>query len=225
MTSSRREQSENRRARKRTRGATVRLVCASGALLLGATSISAAMLTDDSNLGLGATGIGFDGRFDLAVVTPDGSVEQVQEIGGEELVIDAARSLVPGRSVSVDIPVFNNTTQLAAETTFEIVAAGGDGAVTGVPNITPHLRFSATDASGTVLVDDVAWEDASGVLGILAARDSAPLVDGVPYVAGAVGSEQTLRLTIEYVDGPALEALNGGQSALSVRFHATSVTP
>lgn len=225
MSASRSDARRARRGRARSRTDAARLGLAAGALLLGVVSLSAAALSDTATMGLGTSGIGFDGRFDLAVVSADGSVEQTSATTGAERVIDEAQALVPGRSVSVEIPVFNNTSRLAADTVFRVVARGGDPATAGVPDITPHLRFSAQDAAGNAIFTSVTLDQATGALGILAARGADPLADGATFVAGAAGSDQTLKLTIEYLDEPGVEALNGGRSALSVSFDATSVRP
>lgn len=201
------------------------LVAACGGLLLAAVGISSAAYTDLANLNLGADGVGLAGRFDLAVVLPDGSVEQADVPDGYDWDVPDAASLVPGHEVTTVIPVFNNTELLRADTTFELVLRG-DGAVgDGIPNIAPLLRFTATDAAGQTLFSDVPWDQAAGSLGVLAARGSDSLAEGDAYEPGAPGSETSVTLTIAYPDAPGVEDYNGGQAAVSVRFHATSVAP
>lgn len=205
------------------------LLIAGGALVVGVgvaiASITMAAYNDQANLNLGENGIGFADRFDIGVVLPDGTVEQADDPDGTNWVVTGADTLAPGHSVTTSIPVFNNTTTLNADTTFEIVLMNSDGSVNAsTPNITPHLRFTA-EIDGTTVFSDVAWSDAHGVLGELAARDDAALAEGDLYTAGADDSEQSLSLTITYLDEPGVEALNGGQAALSVRFNAQSVKP
>lgn len=202
------------------------LALAAGALLLGTVALSGASHVDQANLNLASGGIGFPHRFDIGVVLPDGTVEQADTDAGVDWVVPRAHELVPGHSVTTAIPVFNNTPTLGADTTFEIVPRGADGAVgPQIPNITPVLRFTARTADGTVLFSDVGWQDARGALGVLTSRADDALVAGAAYVPGTAGSEETVTLTIEYPDVPGVEELNGGQSALAVRFHATSVAP
>ncbi|MDD7960931.1 hypothetical protein [Microbacterium thalli] len=225
MTQTRHALRAQRARRRSTRGAALRLAAAAGMLAFGAISISAAALADSATLGLGANGIGFEGRFAIGTVSLDGTVEQVIADGPAERPIPEAALLVPGGSISIEIPVFNNTERLAADTTVTVVAAGGDGAVADVPNITPYLRFTAVDPAGNELFSAATWDEATGSLGVLAPRGDLPLTDGDAFAPGAEGSAQTLVLTIDYLDEPGTEELNGGLSALSVRFDATSVRP
>lgn len=202
---------------------------AAGALVIGigitVASVTTAAYNDQANLNLGAEGIGFAHRFDIGVVLPDGTVQQADDPEGVDWAVEGASTLVPGRSVTTSIPVFNNTPTLDADTTFEVVLRNTDGSVApATPNITPHLRFTA-EIDGAVLFSNVPWSDAHGALGELAARGSSALTEGDAYIAGAVDSERSLDLTITYLDEPGVEALNGGQSALSVRFNAQSVKP
>lgn len=214
------------RLRKARRGDAARAAIAAGALLLAGLGVSSAALTDQANLNLGTEGIGFAGVFDIAVVTPDGLVEQATEPTGYDWAVPDADQLVPGHEISTDVSVFNNTERLAADVTFALVLRNGDGTVSpGVPNIAPLLRFSAVNAAGDPLFTDVTWDQATASLGTLAARDLDPLADGDPYVAGAAGTATSFTLTIAYPDAPGVENYNGGQAALGIRFHSSSVTP
>lgn len=189
------------------------------------TASTVATLTDQANLNVGADGVGSPDRFDIGVVVADGTVEQADGVDGFDWVVPGAQELVPGHTLTTEIPVFNNTPKLNAETSFRLVLRNGDGSVApGTPNITPYLRFTAT-VSGVEVFSDVSWEDATGSLGQLLARGDAPLVQGDAYVPGAAGSEERLELTIAYLDEAGVEQLNGGQAALAVRFDAESVRP
>lgn len=189
------------------------------------TSVTAASLSDQANLNIGESGIGSGDRFDIGVVLPSGTVEQADPPRGFDWVVGGSQELTPGHSVTTTIPVFNNTPKLNAATSFEILLRNGDGAVsTSVPNITEFLRFTA-EVDGQVLFQDVTWDAAQGVVGTLTARGSAPLAEGDTYTAGPSGSEQSVLLTITYLDVAGVEAFNGGQSALSLRFMAESVKP
>jgi hypothetical protein len=176
-------------------------------------------------MNLGAEGIGFPHRFDIALVTADGTVRQAETPQGVDWEVPGAYDLVPGHSITTTIPVFNNTPTLSSDTSFEVVLRNTDGTVAaGVPNITPHLRFTA-EVDGTVLFTDVTWDQARGELGVLAPRGSDALADGDVYSAGPDETEQELTLTVTYLDEAGVELLNGGQSALAVRFDGESVTP
>jgi len=203
-----------------------RLIASVGTLLVAGTLVSSAAFVDQANLNLGGAGIGFPYTFDIGVVLPDGTVEQADTDAGFDWTVDGSETLVPGGSVTTTIPVFNNTPTLSSDTVFKVVLRNGDGTVApGVPNITPFLRFTAQDQAGTALFTDATWDAASGAVGLLQARGSDALDAGASYTAGAAGSEGTITLTINYLDAPGVEALNGGQAALAVRIDATSVTP
>ncbi|MBP6685437.1 MAG: hypothetical protein KA158_08430 [Leucobacter sp.] len=191
------------------------------AVALTATTMAA--LSDEANLNVGAAGVGSSHAFDIGVVVPGGTVEQADGDDGFDWEVPGAQELIPGHALTTEIPVFNNTPKLGAATSFRVVLRNGDGSVApGTPNITPHLRFTAK-VSGVEVFSDVAWEEARGSLGQLVARDAAPLSQGDAYVAGPAGSEERLELTIVYLDEAGVEELNGGQSALAVRFDAESV--
>lgn len=181
-----------------------------------------AILTDSARVNLAAGGVGFAHRFDLAVVLPDGTVAQADGPNGLLWQIDGADTLVPGHEVSTTIPVFNNTPNLAADTTMRVVLLGDDGAVGDAANITPFLRFTATSASGVELFRDVAWAKAHASLGVLAARGSAALASGATFSEGDPESLERVRLTVSYPDQDGTEDFNGGLSGFAVRFDAVS---
>lgn len=197
---------------------------------VAAPGITSAAMTDraDLNLGNGAadSGIGFPDVFDIGVVLPNDTVEDADGPGGFDWTVPEAATLVPGHSVTTTIPVFNNTPTLGADTTFEIVLRNGDGqTAAGVPNITEFLRFTAEDDSGDLLFADVSWSDARASLGVLDPRGTAALAPGDGFTAGDAGSADAVTLIIDYPDVAGVEAYNGGQSAFSVRFDATSTAP
>lgn len=194
-----------------------------GLILLVPMGLTVAAYSDEAALGLGSAGIGSEDRFDIGLVS-QGSVLQADPPTGAPWTVTGASELVPGRTITTEVPVFNNTPRLLADTTLTVVARDG-GVGGGVPDITPHLRFTATSADGGVLFEDAPLTDASGSIGALAARGSAALDAGASFVPGAAGSLETVTLSIEYLDEPGVEALNGGQAAISLRFDATSATP
>ncbi|GMA29089.1 hypothetical protein [Arenivirga flava] len=193
-----------------------------GLLVLLAAGTTGAAHTDGARLGLGGAGIGPSERFDIGLVS-QGRALQADLPSGAPWAVPGAGELVPGRTITTELPVFNNTPRLLADTAIAIVAREG-GTGDGVPDITPFLRFTATLASGAVLFEDAVLADASGSLGALAPRGAPPLDGGEAFTPGEPGSLDTITLSIEYLDEPGVEALNGGQSALSLRFDAGSVT-
>lgn len=214
------------RSAKLSRSGTIGLSLAAGVILLATGGmVTAAAYSDQANMNLGAEGIGFPYRFDIALVSADGTVRQADTPQGVDWEVPGADDLVPGHSVTTTIPVFNNTPTLSSDTSFEVVLRNTDGTVAaGIPNITPHLRFTA-EVDGTALFTDVTWDQARGELGVLAPRGSDALAGGDAYSAGPAGTERELTLTVTYVDEAGVELLNGGQSALAVRFDGESVTP
>lgn len=220
------------RARRSVRSLVLGVAAALGVVTLGTwglVQVTSAAYNDTADLNVGngtaASGIGSPDRFDLGIVRADNVVIQADAAGGADWVVPGAATLVPGHSVTTDIPVFNNTPKLRAATTFKVVLRNTDGTVAGRPNITPFLRFTAKKADGTVLFTGKTYDQATASLGTLGARGAAALVAGATYSAGAAGASDTVTLTITYLDVAGVEALNGGQSAVSVRFDATSVSP
>lgn len=212
----------------RTRGLSgkTRIILAAGAVAAVLAVTTGASSVDQASMNLGGgTGIGFAHRFDIALVH-DGLVEQADSDGGVDWAIEGAESLVPGKSISTVIPVFNNTESLRSAVNFSLALRNGDGSVSEtVPNILPFLRFSAIDGEGEPLFSNVPWDKASASLGVLAARSTTALNQGDSYVAGAASSDGEVKLTISYLDLPGVEKLNGGQASIAVHFDATSVKP
>lgn len=208
----------------RRRLAAVAILAVAGGAVVFASGVTSAAYNDQANLNMaGDAGLGYAGRFEIGVVLPNGTVEQADGPSGYPWAVPGAAALVPGHDLVTQIPVFNNTAGLLATTTMTVIARNGDGAVsTTVPNITPFLRFTAVTGRGAVLFSDATLADAHASLGSLAARSVAPLAQGDAYTAGASGSSTTITLTIRYLDAPGVEALNGGQSAMAVRFDAVS---
>ncbi|WP_197425754.1 hypothetical protein [Microbacterium hominis] len=224
--STRRERTRGTRRRRRaTRRNAVAVVLSGGLLLAGAVSVSAAALADRASLNLSgeaSEGIGFDGTFEVALVDQTGLVHVAPSSAPLSWPVAAGDELMPGGTVSVDIPVINNTERLGAEVAVTVVSQGSGSAD---PDITPWLRFTATDAAGAVIFADATLAEATGTLAVLAPRGAAPLADGAAYIAGATGSAGAVHLEIHYLDEPETASLNGGRSLLSVRFGAASVTP
>lgn len=198
--------------------------------LVAGLAVTGANFVDFANLNLGNgsddSGIGSTGRFDIAVVTANGTIEQADGPNGFTWDIPNSANLVPGHEISTDIPVFNNSRNFGADTTVTMLLRNGDGRVDDqTPNIISFLRFTAEDEDGAILFEDVTWDQANGALGVLEARAAEPLTQGDTYVAGAADSATVVTLTVEFLDVPGVENVNGGQSAVALRFDAESVTP
>lgn len=203
-----------------------KLVLAAGVLAAATVAGTSAAATDFARLNFVGESLVESPRFDIGVVRDNGTVEQADKDGGFDWAVSGATDLVPGKSVATTIPVFNNTSNLKADTSFQIALRNGDGRVSaGVPNILPFLRFSATDEANKVIFTDVTWDQAKGALGVLEPRWGAVLKQGDQFSPAADGSLKKLNLTIKYVDGPGVENYNGGQTAIAVRFDAVSAAP
>lgn len=209
-------------ARKRT---AVGLLGLWALLTLGGFGLTGASFTDIGNVNVGGAGgrIGSTDAFDLALVDQQGRVLQADGPSGAQWAVPGADTLLPGHSVTTNVRVFNNSRRLPADLEVSIVPRNGDGRVSAsVPNITPHLRFTATLSDGTVLFEDATLADAGAVLPTLAAGARASQQETSTYVTGATGSSSRITLTIDYLDEPGVELLNGGQAAIGIRFDATS---
>lgn len=208
-----------------------RVAIAGGALLGAGTLATWATFSDAAMLNLGSDGegIGSSSLFDIALVDSAGTVKQADADGGLAWELDNAASFVPGRTLTTEIPVFNNskTYDGALSLTLDTV---GDGAVGASPNITRFILFSAVDTeSGEVLFGDpadpargVALAAAQARIGDLSARGDDSLEEGDSYVAGADGSERTIEVLLHYTDVPETAEFNGGQAAIRVLFDAES---
>lgn len=205
----------------------------STALALGSVTPTVSALTDRASLNLGPAGIGSEVPFSLVSIHPDGSVHHAPPGSGAVVPLTGDDAFVPGRSISVDLGVANNTPGIAAAVTMTIVpaGAGGTGQVGTAPNITPFIRVTVVDAAtGELLVGGSAADpaqgasiaDANAVLGRLTPRGAAPLADGAAWVAGDPESRRNLTITLHYADSPEASEYNGGRSALEVVFHGTS---
>ena len=204
----------------------VKLVLTAGVLVAATVAVTGATSTDFARLNFVGATLVESPRFDIGIVRADGAVEQADKDGGFDWAVAGASDLVPGKSVSTTIPVFNNTYNLKADTSFQVVLRNGDGRVApGVPIILPFLRFTATDETNKVIFTDVTWDQAKGALGVMEPRWGAVLNNGEQFTPAASGSAKKLNLTIKYIDGPGVENYNGGQAALSVRFDAVSAAP
>ncbi len=200
-----------------------------GILLSAGVTVSA--FTDKASLNVGRQGIGLNSPFDLVTVFPNGIVRQALPAQGVLLPVTGEQTFIPGRSVSVNLTVANNTPDLASSATVS-VAPIGTGQVGSSPNITSFIRVTVFDTNTQqLLVGGSATNpalgvalNATGTIGRLNARGSAALAEGATWVADAAGSSRNLTIVLYYVDTPATSSFNGGQTALEVRFDATSTS-
>ncbi|HEY0187622.1 MAG TPA: hypothetical protein VGC67_09060 [Cellulomonas sp.] len=189
-----------------------------------------AVLRDDAGLN---TAVGSAARFDIALVQ-DGVLRQAGD-AGVSWTVDGAGSLVPGRTVSFEVPVVNNgpydaTVQLAVEDRYAETATSGAGS-----DPIALYRWSVADAeTGAVLAGDpadpltstVTAADLGDALGPfdLTARTLAAVGEGQawPGDPASPGDHRVLRVTIAYPDTPESEPFNGGRSELALTFTAVS---
>ena len=212
-------------------------VAAVGALAMSAVLISASLavsaFTDAATLNLGPSGVGSAARFQILTVVPGGTVHSGAPSGPVEVPISGGDSFVPGRTITVDLGVGNNSPAVAAAVTVSVGPSDQDGTgqVGSAPNITPFIRVTVVDTStDTVLIGGSATDPtqgapvsaASATIGRLAPRGGTPLTDGDQWTAGSPDSRHDLTISLYYPDTPETNAFNGGQTALEVRFDGTS---
>jgi hypothetical protein len=210
----------------------VRLALTGGVIALVFVGSSFAAYSDVARLNVGPDGLGSTAKFDIGVVSPTSTFAQATTAGSVLIPVTGGDALVPGRSVTTDVVVANNS-QYKAALAVAVVAGGtgNTGAVGAAPNITSFLRFSVQDLTtnaylfgGAAPAAAVPIASASGTTGPLTGRVAAPLADGAVWVPGAAGSFRTLRVTIVYPDTPAANnSFNGGRSALLLSITGSSV--
>ncbi|MFB9747009.1 hypothetical protein [Leifsonia shinshuensis] len=227
---------QRKRHRRPVRRRIALATIASGALVVTATLLTAGQtmsaFTDQAMLNLGTDGVGAH-PFDIVSVLPGEQVAEALPGQGVAVPISGDDGFVPGRTITVDLGVANNTPDLAAAVTVTVKPSdpGGTGQVGSSPNITPFLRVTVVDTTtGALLVGGSATDptqgapvaSASGVIGRLAPRGAPALADGSTWVPGNAGSRHDLTITLFYVDTPDTAAYNNGRSALEVEFDGTS---
>jgi hypothetical protein len=205
----------------------------SGLLVLGVT---AAAWTDRAQL---SAAVGGSNTFDIGLVTdpeidPNGVVTggDVRQAEGDGIAftLPGAATLVPGRSISREVAVFNNAPSLDAA-----VHIGFRQTSRAEPDITDHLTVTVTDkTTGDVLiqdryVSDLMTDTDSDVSFTLSARGahSPALRDDDPFSSGADGSAHRIDLQVHYAETAAdgsgdTAALNGGRSFVRLQLDAES---
>lgn len=212
------------------------LVALAGAAVAVAPTYSslthaAGLLIDaDSSSGAAPGVVGSEPPFDLLTIDARGAVTKAPEGAPALVPLAAGHRFVPGQTLRVDLAVANDEPDVDAAVTVAVLPAdsGGTGQAGTAPNVTPFLRITVVDdTSGEVLIGGSATDpsrgatlaDASGMVGRLAARDTAAVADHAAWTAGASGSRHDLRVELYLPDTPAVRALGGGQTALSVMFY------
>ncbi|WGD36799.1 hypothetical protein [Lysinibacter sp. HNR] len=204
-----------------------------GFLFLFGVGSTSADLVDFAILRLGGeAGIGSP-PFSIAVVLPGGIVAYAHPDEGITLPIPGENALVPGRTLTFETTVFNNSETLPADTEVAVVPVG-TGLVGNAPNIMPFLRITIFDSlTNELLVGGsisnpqlgVTLGDASGHLGVLSPLGSPPFPDREPLLIPLPPEcTTTVTVMIHYLNDPATSALNGGLAALAVQFTGTSTT-
>ncbi|WHP16258.1 hypothetical protein [Cellulomonas sp. ES6] len=227
-----------RRARpapRRPRAATL-LVAALALAVGGLGAVGATVAPTGAALrdvaGLDAT-VGSGERFDIGLVQ-DGVLRQA-EGDGVAWQVDGAGSLLPGHTVTFDVPVANNgpydaDVVLAVADRYAETAPSGPGS-----DPVALYRWSVADAQtgavlagtpATPLTSTVTTAQVGAAVGglHLAGRTLPAVADGAPWTAdpAAPGDHRVLRVTVAYPDTPATEAFNGGRSALALVFTGSS---
>ncbi|WP_345839192.1 hypothetical protein [Microbacterium sp. X-17] len=211
---------------------------AAGTLVVTAALVTAGQtmsaFTDSALLNVGPDGIG-SAPFDIVSILPGEQVAQAQPGQAVAVPIAGDDSFVPGRTVTVNLGVANNSPDLASAVTVTVKPSdpAGYGQAGSSPNITGFLLVTVVDTTtGQLLVGGSATDptqgvpvaSASGVIGRLAPRGAPALSDGSAWVAGNVGSRHDLTISLYYQDTPPTVAYNFGQTALEVEFDGASTS-
>ena len=222
--------------RKTTKRRIALATVAAGTLVVTATLITAGQtmsaFTDSAGLDVGPDGLG-SAPFDIVSILPGEQVAEAHPGQGVTVPIAGDDSFVPGRTVTVNLGVANNSAGLAAAVTVAVKPsdAAGYGQAGSSPNITGFLLVTVVDTTtGQLLVGGSATDptqgvpvaNAAGVIGRLAPRGAPALSDGSAWVAGNAGSRHDLAISLYYVDTPATVAYNFGATALEVQFDGAS---
>jgi hypothetical protein len=136
--------------------------------------------------------------------------------------------------VRLDVGVADNDPDTAAAVVVAVMPMGDDGTgrVGTAPNVTPLLRVTVVDTTtGRILIGGSAADpsrgvpvaEASAMLDRLAPRGADPLADGAAWTPGAVGSRHDLAVEVYCPDTPAVRALTGPESDLSLMISGAAM--
>lgn len=195
-----------------------RVLIAAGSLLGIAALAVAAAFTDFANLNLGNGtdgGIGGgDNTFNIQVVGTDengvpvpGTWQEADVVEGVDIALLGADTITPGDTISVDIPVLNDSPKLAADVNLSL----GD-----VPGRVSDSDY-AEQLRYTITVD--------GAAVISNAKQSA--VSNLDLVELTAGADSTVGVAITLLDQGSSEAnnaLQGKTAHVQAQFTAESVS-
>jgi hypothetical protein len=204
-----------------------------GLVVLAATALGAgtaySALTDGADLVATSLAPAADpatGVLDVATIDPRGVVSTGP--GAAELVpIPGDDSMTPGRTVRLQVGVADNDPDTAAAVAVSVLPMGDDGSgrVGTAPNVTGFLLVTVQDTTtGRILIGGSAADpgkgvpvaEASAMLDRLAARGADPVGDGEDWTPGDPGSRHDLAVQVYCPDIPAVRALSGPESDLSL---------
>ena len=195
-----------------------RVLIAAGSLLgIGALAVAAAF-SDFANLNLGngsGGGIGGgDNTFNIQVVGTDangvpvpGTWQEANVADGVDIALIGADTITPGDTISVDIPVLNDSPKLGADVTLSL----GD-----VPGRASDVDYAA-QLRYTITVD--------GTAAVTNATQSA--VSNLDIVDLVAGAESTVGVAITLLDQGSAEAnnaLQGKTAHVQAQFKAESMS-
>lgn len=205
------------------------------ALLMGAV-FTAAALRDTAWLGFGSDGaIGGNTRFQVGIVTDptivdgqvtEGVVSMLDDPDAIDWAVSGADGFVPGKTLKMQVPVFNDSQSFFADTRVAVESRGQQ-----TKDISDYLTISARDlATGDALFTDQYLSQLAKTPGefALAPRgDAGEHRDGDAYVPGPDGAATIIEFEVHYAETSAdgeenTASLNGGKSLLRIVFDATS---
>ncbi|MEN2736329.1 hypothetical protein ABCS02_00935 [Microbacterium sp. X-17] len=173
------------------------------------------------------------GALDLVTIDPRGVVS-TGVASAPDFVPIPGDGEAPGHTVRLDVGVADNDPDTAAGVAVAVLPLGDDGTgrVGTAPNLTPLLRVTVVDTTtGRLLIGGSATDpsrgvpvaDASAMLDRLAPREADPLPDGADWTPGAAGSRHDLAVEVYCPDTPAVRALSGPESDLSLMLSGAAV--
>lgn len=193
-----------------------RVLIAAGSLLgVGALAVAAAF-TDFANLNLGnGTGGGIgggDNTFNIMVVGTDtqgvpvpGTWQEADTAEGVDIALVGADTITPGDTISVDIPVLNDSPKLAADLSLTLGDVPGKASDTDYAS---QLRYTVT-VDGTDVTTN--------------ATQSAVNALGLTQIAATADSNVKIAVTLlDQGSAAANNALQGKSAFVQAQFKAES---
>ncbi|MDR1853032.1 MAG: hypothetical protein LBR21_10385 [Propionibacteriaceae bacterium] len=159
----------------------LRLALAAGTLVAAVALWTAAFFTDFANVNFGngtdGSGIGANNRFNIQVVGTDangnpqpGTWQEADTVDGASINIPGADTIIPGDTVSVEIPFRNESPSLKAVMKFSLLDRPGHASDRLMRDT---LQYTVQLDNNTALVTDVKQDQVKNLsLGTLAAGES-----------------------------------------------------